>query len=107
MRKWFNSLKVSHKLMLISVFFIMPDSLMLYMVIRELDENIHFARLERKGNEYQRPLEDLLEHLPEHCSLARGSHQGDAQAAESLSRKQAQVDAALVKLEAVDAKLGV
>ena len=55
MKKWFKNLRVSQKLMLISVFFIMPDSLMLYLFITGINENIRFARMEKKGDEYPRP----------------------------------------------------
>ena len=71
MRKWFNQLKVSQKLMLISIFFVMPDSLMLYLFISGINQDIRFTRWEQKGNAYQRPLENLLERLPEHQWLAQ------------------------------------
>ena len=77
MKKWFNGLKVSQKLMLISIFFIMPDSLMLYLFITGINENIRFARMEKKGNEYQRPLEELLELMPQHRSLAQRVLEGE------------------------------
>jgi len=48
MKRWFARLKVSQKLMLICVFFVMPDSLMLYFFITGIDANIHFAQLEKK-----------------------------------------------------------
>ena len=63
MKKWFLSRKVSQKLMLISIFFVMPDSLMLYLFITGINENIRFAQLEKKGNEYQRPLEELAQEI--------------------------------------------
>ena len=70
MLKWFDRLKVSQKLMLICIFFVMPDSLMLYFFITGINANIRFAQLEKKGNEYQRPLEELLELIPQHGELA-------------------------------------
>src|SRR5450432_1349411 len=66
MMKWFHSLKVAQKLALISVLFMVPDSIMLYLFITSINENIHFAKLEQIGNEYQRALEPLLELIPEH-----------------------------------------
>jgi hypothetical protein len=80
MKKWLNKLKVSQKLMLISIFFVMPDSLMLYLFITGINANIHFALLEKKGNEYQRPLEELLELIPQHRMLAQRSLGGDPEA---------------------------
>jgi len=103
MKKWFASMKVSQKLMLISIFFVMPDSLMLYFFITGINTNIEFAQLEKKGNEYQRPLEELLELIPQHRMLAQTV--GDISAREQLAQKQAQIDAAFNALEAVDARL--
>ena len=102
MKKWFASLKVSQKLMLISIFFVMPDTLMLYFFITGINANIEFAELEKKGNEYQRPLEDLLELIPQHRMLAQTAGAGDAA---QLAKTQAQIDAAFNALEAADARL--
>ena len=107
MRRWFNRLKVSQKLMLICIFFVIPDSLMLYFFITTINANIQFAQMEQKGNEYQRPLEELLELIPQHGMLAPAAVAGEPQFREQLAKKQSQIDAAFRALEAVDARLGV
>src|SRR6185503_1628429 len=84
MKKWFTGLKVSQKLMLISIFFVMPDCLMLYFFITGINANIRFAQLEKKGNEYQRPLEDLLELIPQHRALVLTATAGQPQFQETL-----------------------
>jgi PAS domain S-box-containing protein len=106
MKQWFASLKVSQKLMLISIFFVMPDSLMLYFFITGINANIEFAQLEKKGNEYQRPLEDLLEWIPQHRMLAQGAGADTPEVRDQLAKKQAQIDAAFDALAAEDARLG-
>ena len=106
MKQWFHNLKVSQKLMLISIFFVMPDSLMLYFFITGINANIQFARQEEKGNRYQRPLEDLLELIPQHQSLAQRAGRGEPEAMEELARKQAEVDKAFDALEEVDREIG-
>ncbi len=106
MKQWFQNLKVAQKLMLISVFFILPDSVMLYLFVNAINDNIEFARMESKGNQYQRPLEELLELIPQHGQLARRTPGGGAAAREELARKGAAVDAAFRALEEVDAKIG-
>jgi PAS domain S-box-containing protein len=106
MKKWFNGLKVSQKLALISIFFIMPDSLMLYLFITGINENIQFARMEQKGNAYQRPLEELLELIPQHRSLAQRTLSGELSGRELAVKKQAQIDAAFDALQSVDAHIG-
>jgi len=107
MKKWFNRLKVSQKLAFICLFFVMPDSLMLYFFITGINANIRFAQLEQMGNEYQRPLEDLLELLPQHGALALEAATGGPQIQGQLARKEAQIDKAFHALQAVDSRLGV
>jgi len=97
---------VSQKLMLISIFFVMPDSVMLYFFITGINANIQFARLEQKGNEYQRPLEDLLELIPQHGQLAQRALGGQQLAKEELPTKEAQIEKTFDTLEAVDARIG-
>jgi signal transduction histidine kinase len=106
MKTWFNRLKVSQKLMLISIFFVMPDSLMLYFFITGINANIRFAQYEQKGNEYQRPLEELLELIPQHGALALNAAAAGPALREQLGKKQAQIDAAFRALEDVDSRLG-
>ena len=106
MKEWFNRLKVSQKLALICVFFVMPDSLMLYFFITGINANIRFAKLEKMGNEYQRPLEELLELIPQHGALAAAPAADDPVWRERLAAKQAQIDAAFSELRAVDERLG-
>ena len=106
MRRWFRNLKISQKLALISILFVMPDSVMLYLFITAINANIQFARLEQKGNEYQRPLEGLLELIPQHAELALAALNGQQSAKEELPRKEAEIESTFDTLEAVDARIG-
>jgi len=106
MKKWFASLKISQKLMLVCVFFVMPDCLMLYFFITSINANIQFAQLEEKGNAYQRPLEELLELIPQHGALAPTAIGGAPALRQQLAKKEAQIDQAFGRLEAVNARLG-
>ena len=106
MKKWFSNLKVSQKLALISIFFVLPDSVMLYLFITAINDSITFARMEQKGNQYQRPLEALLELIPQHRQLAQRTIDGEAGAREAMARKTAQIDAAFNELAHVDSRIG-
>ncbi len=106
LRRWFNKLKVSQKLMLISVFFMMPDSYMLYMFITGINANIQFAQLEKLGNRYQRPLEDLLELVPAHRLLVKRASDGDLNALKQLPDLDREIDTAFAGLTEVDARIG-
>jgi PAS domain S-box-containing protein len=106
MRKWFQNLKIAQKLMLISVFFVLPDSVMLYLFITAINDNIDVARLEQKGNVYQRPLEGLLEAFPQHQQLAQQLLEGHPEARALLDKKAAEIDAAFHALEVVNSRIG-
>jgi PAS domain S-box-containing protein len=107
MRKWFASLKIQQKLMLVCIFFVMPDCLMLYFFITSINANIQFAQLEKKGDAYQRPLETLLELIPQHASLAPGAVAGAPGFRQQLAKKEAQIDEAFGELDAVNEVLSV
>ncbi len=104
--EWFRGLRVAQKLMLIGVFFVIPDCVMLYLFITAINANIEFAQMEQKGNQYQRPLESLLELIPQHQQLARTS-QSSEEAQAALAQKVSQIDAAFHALQVVDARIGV
>ena len=106
MRHWFHNLKVSQKLMLISIFFVMPDSVMLYLFITGINANIQFARMEQKGNEYQRPLEELLELIPQHRQLALRALAGQESVLGELSSTETKIETTFDNLEAIDARIG-
>jgi diguanylate cyclase (GGDEF)-like protein len=105
-RRWFNKLKVSQKLMLISLFFMMPDSYMLYMFITGINTNIQFAQLEKVGNQYQRPLEELLDLVPQHRLLVKRASDGDPVAQQQLAGLESQIDSDFDVLAQVDARIG-
>ena len=84
--------------------FMLPDSVMLYLFITSINENIHFARLEEIGNEYQRPLERLLELVPQHRLLAR--RPVEQRQLPKIRAEEAKIDEAFDALEEVDGRLG-
>ena len=105
-RRWFNQLKVSQKLMLISIFFMMPDSYMLYMFITGINANIEFARLEKCGNQYQRPLEELLEMIPRHRLLTQRLAAGETGVKNELATVGSRIDVTFDDLAKVQDLLG-
>lgn len=106
MVRFFHRLKVSQKLMLISILFMIPDSVLLCLFLISINANIQFARLEEYGNEYQRPLEDLLEALPNHYLIPLLGSESRSKAVD-LQAQEERIDRALLKLEAEDSRLGV
>ena len=106
MKNFLNKLKVSRKLQLVSLSYSLPMGVMIYQIVSGINTNIQFARSEAEGNTYQRPLEALLEFLPQHGRLAARVLAGEKQAAGLVSTKQAQIDEAFAQLDAADAQFG-
>ncbi len=106
MFKFIRHLNVSRKLTLVCMAFLIPDFVLMCLFLVTINGYIDFAKHELIGNEYQRPLEDLLDYLPQHLQLARRSLAGDAECAQQLARVQEVVDSAFDRLTAVDARLG-
>ena len=78
----------------------------LYFVTQGFSKDIRTAMLEQYGNQYQRPLEELLDHIPEHQLLARRYLAGHKDLEEQLSTIAAKVEADIQSLQSVDARLG-
>src|SRR5581483_9135273 len=94
----FASRTLTQRLAAVGVLVAITLAVPLYFIARGFSKDIEFTVLERYGNQYQRPLEDLLEYLPEHESLAR--------AGGSLSQSESHIDAGLNALHEVELRLG-
>jgi methyl-accepting chemotaxis protein len=102
----FASVRIAHKLMVISLSFAMPIAVLLYFVVTGINNDISFAQYELYGDRYQRPLELLLEHIPEHKFLARRFLGGEKGLESGLRRLQGQIDETLGSLAAEDNQIG-
>ena len=102
-----DHIRIPRKLLLISLMFTLPMGVMLYMMVDNINEaNIHFAESELAGNEFQRPLEELLDLTGRHQLTSQRVAAGEAALASQLSALGGQLDRGFESLEAVDAKLG-
>ena len=100
---FFHRLSVSQKLALISIVFMIPDSVLLTLFLVSNHENVHFARLEQSGNAYQRPLESLLEGVSHHAAVtASGSPEGSP----AVRGVEEEIERAFGDLSRVNARLG-
>lgn len=106
MNKWFQRAKVSHKLMLISLFFMIPDSVLLVLLLRSINDNIHFARWEQYGNQYQRPLQELLEQFPNHALALSQVKAGTPSQDQAVQEIRGKIDFALDQLAKNDLSVG-
>jgi PAS domain S-box-containing protein len=104
MLRFFHRLRVSQKLMLISVLFMIPDTVLLCLFLFSINTNIKFARWEKYGNEYQTALEELLELIPLHLLQAQvGSEASPGMDAKTIEGR---IDTALTNLKEVDSRIG-
>lgn len=102
-----NKLSLSAKLFISNLVFAIPIVSLLYSFTVSKNEAINFAELELVGNEYQRPLEMLLQSVSQHGLLAQRALYGDSSSREQLPSMAAKVDEHLNALKEVDARLGV
>ena len=93
--------------MVIICTFTLPLGVLAVLVFQGYHKDIDFAWRETCGNEYQRPLEVLLELLPQHQGLVARHTGGEKSVQSEITGKAAQIDQAFEALERVDAKLGV
>lgn len=106
MKFLFSRLKVSKRLLLISVSYSLPITVLLCLLVHNMDQNIDFARQELYGNEYQRPLAALLDLIPQHQIASTLSVRGDVSAKASLAELQSRIDSAFEDLGGVQALRG-
>ncbi|MEN6586346.1 MAG: hypothetical protein ABFE02_09930, partial [Sulfuricella sp.] len=101
-----DRLRYPHKFALISFFFALPLALAFYFYLSETGERIDFARREMQGNAYLRPLQKLVEQLPQSMSLADAFLREEPFAVEHLPNKQAEIDEIMRAQQQADRELG-
>ncbi len=106
MKAGLNRLSILSKLLLISFCFLIPIITLLWLTVNNINESIQFSHLEVVGNEYQRPLESLLDavtayQIGQTLSLA---NQPEGQTMSSQAKNRA--DEAFKDLKEIDERLG-
>jgi methyl-accepting chemotaxis protein len=98
--------RITYKLTLISLSFSLPIAVLLYFVVSGINYDIWFAQQELVGNEYQRPLERLLELVPLHKYHTGRVLAGQRTSEERIGSLQGQIEEAFQSLQEVDGRLG-
>ena len=93
---------ISRRLTLISLAYTLPIVVLLYFVVRGINQDVRFTELEKLGNVYQRPLATLLQHVPQHALATRLLWGGDAAGREAVSRSRAEIDRAFEAIRTID-----
>ncbi|HEV8266745.1 MAG TPA: hypothetical protein VGR00_00870, partial [Thermoanaerobaculia bacterium] len=100
-----KKLTISQKLLTIGLVFLVPMAFLVFLLFKELHEKIQFTAYEKLGDEYQRPLERLLEHIPQHAFAERRALLGSEKARADALQKATLIDADFKSLREVDHKL--
>lgn len=100
-----NQLKYPQKFALISCIFIIPLSLVMYLLLSEVQDRVNFAHKEMLGNSYLRPLHRLSQHLPEYELLSDRNHDSTKRSQE-LIQLQTRIDQDFASIQNVDQELG-
>ncbi len=102
-----RNMKVSRKLLLISLSFSLPIGVLLFFLTKGINYDIRFATLEKYGNAYQRRLEKLFQHAIEHKILARQVLSGAKNLESALVQQQGLIAADLEDLSRIHQELSV
>jgi signal transduction histidine kinase/CheY-like chemotaxis protein/HPt (histidine-containing phosphotransfer) domain-containing protein len=101
-----NHLSYPRKFALVSLLFVLPLGLVMYLLISEIDDRIEFTRKEIQGVRYLVPVRTLLEHVTQSRMLAHDYAGGRAGLRPQLIRLQEEIGEDFAALAAVEAELG-
>src|SRR5262245_40532795 len=104
--RMFKKLSLTKKLLFSNIHYGIPVIVLMILMINAKTKDISFAEYEKYGNEYQRPLETLLQGVSKHKLAAQRALHGDAASKAELGSLQNQIDQAIASVEVVDKKLG-
>lgn len=94
------------RLFLSNIAFVIPICVLIWQMYNAKTVNIDFSRQEELGNLYQKPLEDVLEHVSMHRLLLHRQKAGDSGLNERIQQAQTKADEAFAKLGKVDSEIG-
>lgn len=96
-----SDLKISHRLAMLSSAFLIPIAVLAYFGLNGIEEPINFAKQERLGNRYQRPLERLLDGVPNYALLIK-----EGAEAPKIAEASSGIEEALKDLDTVNKEIG-
>ncbi len=101
-----NRLSYPQKFTLIGFLFAMPLTLVMYLLISEINSRVDFAQKEIYGNEYLRPLRQLREYIPKLQLLNYQPLNTNLSLADTRADLEAKMDANFQSLANTDRQLG-
>ncbi len=91
MKIYLYKLKISQKLLLCSLVFLLPITVLLYFMVTEQNRTLEFTRREIEGTRMLLPLLQLMEHLPEHQRLSYFYLDGNKSLKKSMDERAASI----------------
>ena len=101
-----RNMKIWQKLVLAGLLAVIPVVILAMLFLQSRNEQITRAESELAGLEYVTPMRQLLERLPQHRNAASALLNGDTAVEQMLINAQAQVDAAVAAISAIDGRSG-
>jgi PAS domain S-box-containing protein len=86
--------------------FVLPFTIILYLLISEINIGIDFAAKERLGITFNQPLRALLEDLLQYRNLVNPDVDHGASLAQKVAAKQAEIEGDIREIDGVDHRLG-
>ncbi|MEK0192294.1 MAG: HAMP domain-containing protein [Oscillatoriales cyanobacterium] len=101
-----NRLSYPQKFILIGFLFALPLTLVIYLLISEINSQVNFAQKEIYGNEYLRPLRQLRQHIPQLQLLDYQPLNTNLSRPEFRAELEAKIDSNFQNLANTDSRLG-
>ena len=101
-----NQLSCSKKMLLISIAFITPLVITVYLLVSEQLETIKFSQNEQVGVEYIVPVRLLIQHFPEHRGMTNAYLSGNESFKSKILAKRKQIADDIRLIDQVDQRLG-
>ncbi len=100
-----NRLKYAYKFSLIGLLIVLQASVLIYMLVSELNKNIDFAIRERAGVQYIQALTHLLDETQTYRSVHYDFSTGNSALQGDVLAQQKKIDAALDAVETIDTQV--
>jgi methyl-accepting chemotaxis protein len=101
-----NQFSCSKKMLLISIAFITPLVITMYLLVSEQLKTIEFSKNEQLGVEYIVPLRQLIQHFPEHRGMTNTYLSGNEGFKSKIHAKRKQLAADIRLIDELDQRLG-
>src|SRR5947207_3718156 len=101
MNELLRRVSIDRQILLICALFSIPVMVALYFIAHGFTKDLDFAVFEIFGDEYQRPLQELLDCIPRHQLAARRVPPGQSRAKDDQVLLEAKIDNAFKNLGAV------